>query len=90
METMIPPQLGMTLRTKNKRKIKRKKGKKRKKKKRKKTREEKKKKEKMREKREGIVLLPPFPHLCIKVAPCSSYRESHVLSHPYASGNFSL
>ena len=32
----------------------------------------------MREKREGTVLLPLIPHLCLKVAPCSSYRESPV------------
>ena len=32
----------------------------------------------MREKREGTMLLPLIPHLCLKVAPCSSYRESHV------------
>ena len=32
----------------------------------------------------------PFPHLCFKVAPCSSYSESHMLSLSYTSGNFSL
>ena len=31
-----------------------------------------------------------FPHLCFKVAPCSSYRESLELSLSYTSGNFSL
>ena len=30
----------------------------------------------------------PFPHLCFKVAPCSSYRESLELSLSYTSGNF--
>ena len=29
-----------------------------------------------------------FPHLCFKVAPCSSYRESLELSLSYTSGNF--
>ena len=29
-----------------------------------------------------------FPHLCFKVAPCSSYRESLDLSLSYTSGNF--
>ena len=32
----------------------------------------------------------PFPHVCFKVTPCSSYRESHMLSLSYTSGNFSL
>ena len=52
------------------------------------------------------MLLSLFPHLCFKVAPCSScseshilcfkvapwfsYRESHMLSLSYTSGNFSL
>ena len=44
----------------------------------------------MREKqRRGNVTIL-FPHLCFKVAPCSSYRESHMLSLSYTSGNFSL
>ena len=29
-----------------------------------------------------------FPHLCFRVAPCSSYRESPILSLSYTSGNF--
>ena len=29
-----------------------------------------------------------LPHLCCKVAPCSSYRESLELSLSYTSGNF--
>jgi hypothetical protein len=29
-----------------------------------------------------------FPHLCFKVASCSSYRESLILSLSYTSGNF--
>ena len=36
------------------------------------------------------MLLSLFPHLCFKVAPCSSYSESHMLSLSYTSGNFSL
>ena len=36
------------------------------------------------------MLLSLFPHLCFKGAPCSSYRESHLLSLSYTSGNFSL
>ena len=74
METMILSHVGMRLRMK---KIKKKGG-------------TKKKNEKMRKKREGTVLLPLFPHLCFKVAPCFSYRESRVLSLSYASGNFSF
>ena len=35
------------------------------------------------------MLLSLFPHLCFKVAPCSSCSESHKLSF-YTSGNFSL
>ena len=43
---------------------------------------------KMREKeRRGNVTII-FPHLCLKVAPCSSYRESLELSLSYTSGNF--
>ena len=46
------------------------------------------KKEKMREKeRRGNVTIL-LPHLCFKVAPCSSYRESLELSLSYTSGNF--
>ena len=45
---------------------------------------------KMREKeRRGNVTIL-FPHLCFKVAPCFSYRESPMLSFSYTSGNFSL
>ena len=35
------------------------------------------------------MLLSLFPHLCFKVAPCSSCSESHKLSI-HTSGNFSL
>ena len=41
-----------------------------------------------KERRSNVTIL--FPHLCFKVAPCSSYRESLMLSLPYTSGNFSL
>ena len=30
------------------------------------------------------------PHLCFKVPPCFSYRESPMLSLSYTSGNFSV
>ena len=44
--------------------------------------------DKMREKeRRGNVTIL-LPHLCFKVAPCSSYRESLELSLSYTSGNF--
>ena len=36
------------------------------------------------------MLLSFFVHLCFKVAPCSSYRESVELSLSYTSGIFSL
>ena len=43
---------------------------------------------KMREKeRRGNVTIL-LPHLCFKIAPCSSYRESLELSLSYTSGNF--
>jgi len=47
----------------------------------------KRKKEKKEEKKRGNVTIL-FPHLCFKVAPCSSYRESPMLSLSYTSGNF--
>ena len=51
---------------------------------------EKMKNKKMREKeRRGNVTIL-LPHLCFRVAPCSSYRESPILSLSYTSGNFSL
>ena len=34
------------------------------------------------------MLLSLFPHLCFRVAPCSSYRESLELSLSYTSGKF--
>jgi len=80
METMIPPQVGMRLRTLQKIKeakeaqIK----KERPKKPTKKMRE--------KERRGNVTIL--LPHLCFRVAPCSSYRESLELSLSYTSGNF--
>ena len=72
METMIPPQVGMRLRTK------------------KRQRPKKEKAQKMREKeRRGNVIIL-LPHLCFRVAPCSSYRETVELSLSYTSGNLSL
>ena len=83
METMIPPQVGMRFRTLLKIKeakeaqikkeaIKKRKGP----------------NKKMREKeRRGNVTIL-LPHLCFRVAPCSSYRESLELSLSYTSGNF--
>ena len=41
-----------------------------------------------KERRDNFTIL--LPHLCFKVAPCSSYRESLELSLSYTSGNFSL
>ena len=74
METMIPPQVGMRLRME----------------KRKKEQKEQKQNKKMREKeRRGNVTIL-LSHLCFRVAPCSSYRESLELSLSYTSGNFSL
>ena len=45
---------------------------------------------KMREKerRDNVTIL--FPHLCFKVAPCSSYWESPMISLSYTGGNFLL
>ena len=34
------------------------------------------------------MLLSLFPHVCFKVAPCSSYRLSPMLSLSYTRGNF--
>ena len=39
-----------------------------------------------KERRDNVTIL--FPHLCFKVAPCSSYRLSPMLSLSYTSGNF--
>ena len=41
-----------------------------------------------KERRGNVTIL--LPHLCLKVAPCSSYRESHMLSLSYTGGNFTL
>ena len=43
---------------------------------------------KMREKERRGSATILFPHLCFKVAPCSSYRESPELSLSYTSENF--
>ena len=96
MKTMIPPQVGMRLRTLQKKekgqkkrrpKKNKKKGEKPKKEKAKKTITA---KQKMREKERRGNATILLPHLCFKVAPCSSYRESLMLSLSYTSGNFSL
>ena len=79
METMIPPQVGMRLQTKNR---------KQRKKRPKKEKAQKNKKMREKERRGNATIL--LPHLCFKVAPCSSYRESLELSLSYTSGNFSL
>ena len=52
--------------------------------------EAKKSQKKNERKREKGQCYYPFPHLCFKVAPCFSYRESPMLSLSYTSGNFSL
>ena len=67
METMIPPQVGMRLRTKKK---KRKKESIKKEKGQKKRRPKKNKKMREKERRGNVTIL--LPHLCFKVAPCSS------------------
>ena len=74
METMIPPQVGMRLRTKNKKRerkeaIKREGPKKKKRKKEAIKRRENAQVKKREKKREGAMLLSFFPHLCFKVAP---------------------
>ena len=77
METMIPPQVGMRLRTKNKKREK-KKG------------HKKEKAQKMREKdRRGNATIL-LPHLCFKVDRDLHDRESPMISLSYTSGNFSL
>ena len=39
-----------------------------------------------KERRGNVTIL--LPHLCFRVAPCSSYRESLEFSLSYTSGNF--
>ena len=39
-----------------------------------------------KERRGNVTIL--LPHLCFRVAPCSSYRQSLELSLSYTSGNF--
>ena len=39
-----------------------------------------------KERRDNVTIL--LAHLCFRVAPCSSYRESLELSLSYTSGNF--
>ena len=39
-----------------------------------------------KETRDNVTIL--LPHLCFRVAPCSSYIESLELSRSYTSGNF--
>ena len=41
-----------------------------------------------KERRGNVTIL--LPHLCFRVAPCSSYRESLELSLSYTSGNFHI
>ena len=67
---------------KNKKKIKKEKGQK----KRRPKKREKNIKMREKERRGNVTIL--LPHLCFKVAPCSSYRESLELSLSYTSGNF--
>ena len=51
-----------------------------------KKKKKKRKKRKKEKKRGNVTIL--LPHLCFRVAPCSSYRESLELSLSYTSGNF--
>ena len=71
METMIPPQVGMGLRTLQKEKKrempKKEKGQRKKREKRKKRKRKKSKKMREKERRDNVTIL--FPHLCFKVAP---------------------
>src|SRR3954470_5660665 len=39
-----------------------------------------------KERRGNVIIL--LPHVCFRVAPCSSYKESLELSLSYTSGNF--
>ena len=43
-------------------------------------------KKERKERRVNVTIL--LPHLCLRVAPCSSYRECLELSLSYTSGNF--
>ena len=52
------------------------------------TPDEKKKKKRDKERRGNVTIR--LPHLCLRVAQCSSYRESHELPLSYTSGNFAL
>ena len=47
---------------------------------------EKREKNERKERRDNVTIL--LSHLCLRVAPCSSYRESLELSLSYTSGNF--
>ena len=78
MEAMIPSQVGMSLRTLQKIKEA----------KEAQIKIRRKEKNERKDRRDNVTIL--FPHLCFKIAPCSSYRESHMLSLPYTSGNFTL
>ena len=76
METMIPPLVGMRLRTKNKNKIK--------KRPRKREGPPKKENKKMREKERRGNATILLPHLCLKVAPCSDPTSDGLISvHKY-------
>ena len=79
VETMIPPQVRMRLRTL-------KKIKEAKEAQMKKEAKEAHKKMREKERRGNVTIL--LPHLCFKVAPWASYRESLELSLSYTSGNF--
>ena len=82
MKTMIPPQVGMRLRTKKLKKERER----TKKEKAQKMRKKENKKMRQKERRGNVTIL--LPHLCFRVVPCSSYRESLELSLSYTSGNF--
>ena len=79
---MIPPQVGMKLRTLQKIKE----AKEAQIKKEAKEAHQKNKKLREKERRGNATIL--LPHLCFNIAPCSSYRESLELSLSYTSGNF--
>ena len=86
MGAMIPSQVGMSLRTLQNNNNKR--GQRSPQKNKRGQRSPPKKQKKIREiERRGSATIL-FPHLYLKVAPCSSYRECLELSLSYTSGNF--
>ena len=90
MEAMIPSQVGMSLWTlqkiKEAKEAHKKKSPKKPTKKRQKPEKNIKIKNERKKRRDNVTIL--LPHLCFRVAPCSSYRESLELSLSCTTGNF--